>query len=357
MEEEKFFSEEPEENKAIEEKPVSDTLPAEPEQPTVKQKKPWQESAPITVLLTLALEEVGQFWGGFLFGIPMAIYMVSSVSSGRISPDDLVNGVTAGLFSPLLVTVIQYITTIGVWGVCLLWFLRKRDRPLYRTFTPYCKGNNVPLLLLGLVLGFVMNGACILAAYLHGDIVLTYDSFRPGGLLMILLCVFVQSSSEELVCRGYMYQKLLKRYNSPAIAIFGNALLFALLHVFNPGVTILAILDIFIFGVMCSLIVYYWDSLWCAFAVHTAWNFTQNIVFGLPNSGLLVPFSVFKLNSATDSFFYNVEFGVEGTVFAVLIDALACVVIYLLGRKHGAKGTDIWEVHVEEQPMEALSEE
>ena len=33
------------------------------------------------------------------------------------------------------------------------------------------------------------------------------------------------------------------------------------------------------------------------FAVHTAWNFTQNILFGLPNSGINVPYSVFKLLS------------------------------------------------------------
>ena len=57
-----------------------------------------------------------------------------------------------------------------------------------------------------------------------------------------------------------------------------------------------------------SLMVYYMDSLWCAFAVHTAWNFTQNILFGLPNSGINVPYSVFKLNAATarDSFAYNI---------------------------------------------------
>ena len=313
--------------------------------PTKKKRGPWHESLPVVFILTIALEEVGALLGGVIVGLYVGIYLAIALFSNEALLESLTDSATLlQAFPPVLETVVQYLPTIGVWGVCLLWFLRKNDRPLYRTFTPYCRGNTVPMLLLGLAMGAVMNGGCILAAYCHGDIALTYDSFRPGALLAVLLCVFVQSSSEELVCRGYLYQKLYKRFHKPAIAILGNALLFALLHVFNPGVTLLAILDIFIFGVLCSLIVYYWDSLWCAFAVHTAWNFTQNIVFGLPNSGMMVPFSLFKLNVATarDSFFYNVAFGVEGTVFAVLIDAAACVLVWLLGRKHGAKGTDIW---------------
>ena len=118
----------------------------------------------------------------------------------------------------------------------------------------------------------------------------------------------------------------------------------ALLHLANHGVTILSVLNIFLVGILFSLMVYYMDSLWCAFAVHTAWNFTQNILFGLPNSGINVPYSVFKLNAATarDSFAYNVGFGIEGTVFADIVLLAACVLLYLWGRKHGKKSMDVW---------------
>ena len=39
-------------------------------------------------------------------------------------------------------------------------------------------------------------------------------------------------------------------------------------------------------------------------------NFTQNILLGLPNSGNVVPFSIFKLEGAADSLVYNVGFGI-----------------------------------------------
>ena len=117
-----------------------------------------------------------------------------------------------------------------------------------------------------------------------------------------------------------------------------------MLHLANYGVTVLSVLNIFLVGILFSLMVYYMDSLWCAFAVHTAWNFTQNIHFGLPNSGINVPYSVFKLDAATarDSFAYNVGFGIEGTFFADLVLLADCFQLYLWGRKHGKKSMDVW---------------
>ena len=97
-----------------------------------------------------------------------------------------------------------------------------------------------------------------------------------------------------------------------------NALVFMALHMGNPGVTNLGLLQVFLIGVLFSLIVYYWDSLWTVIWAHTAWNFSQSIVFGLPNSGIVSKYSVFKLEaaSARDGIFYNTSFGVEGSMGA-----------------------------------------
>ena len=108
--------------------------------------------------------------------------------------------------------------------------------------------------------------------------------------------------------------------------------------------TILSLVNIFLVGILFSLLVYYMDSIWCAFALHTAWNFTQNIIFGLPNSGMTVPYSVFKLDAATaaNSFAYDVGFGIEGTIFADIVLLAACIIIYLWGRKHGKQAYNVW---------------
>lgn len=236
-------------------------------------------------------------------------------------------------FSSLTITLLNYLLFIGIWITTLLWFCRRPNRPLFRTLGTAESGNTVPMFLLGLLIGAATNGLCILAAWLHGDIFLYYDSFRLLPLLLTFLSVLVQSSAEELVCRAYLYRKLLNRYN-PTAAILVSSLFFSLLHITNSGVGVVALLDIFVSGLLFALLVYYFNSIWCAFAAHTAWNYTQNIIFGLPNSGMVVPFSILKLDASTasDSFFYNVGFGVEGTVFAILVEVAACVLVVLWAR-------------------------
>ncbi|MBQ9928776.1 MAG: CPBP family intramembrane metalloprotease [Lachnospiraceae bacterium] len=250
--------------------------------------------------------------------------------------------------SDVWITGLQYGLFIGIWILMILCLaISKKSRPILKCTWIQTKGNNLVNLLMGLLLGFGLNAFCVLIAWLHKDIYLYFDSFRPLSFLLLFVLVFIQSSAEEVLCRGYLYQKLLKGYKHPTVAILGNSLLFALLHLGNEGVTLLSIINIVTVGILCSLFVYYMDSLWCAFGMHAAWNFTQNILFGLPNSGMVFPYSVFKLDAstATDSFAYNVGFGIEGTVMSTLILVLACVAMVLWGRKHGKKQSDIWETN------------
>ena len=110
--------------------------------------------------------------------------------------------------------------------------------------------------------------------------------------------------------------------------------------------TKLGLLQVFLIGVLFSLIVYYWDSLWTVIWAHTAWNFSQSIVFGLPNSGIVSKYSVVRLEaaSARDGIFYNTSFGVEGSMGAnaIIAGALVIVLIYGLVTKRGEKA-DHWE--------------
>ena len=161
--------------------------------------------------------------------------------------------------------------------------------------------------------------------------------------VLFFLCVFIQSAAEELVDRWYLYQKLRRRYRSPWIAIVVNSLVFMAMHLFNPGISLLAVTQIFLVGAVFSLFVYYYNGLWIAMAFHAACNFTQSIVFGLPNSGIVSAYSVFKLDaaSATNGFFYNVNFGVEGSAGANII--LLALFLFILAKNRGkGEHTDIW---------------
>lgn len=234
--------------------------------------------------------------------------------------------------SDLFTTASLYFSTVGTWLVGLLIIGESRkDSHLLKTLWTSFAGNNIPNFLGGLLSGFLMNALCILIAYMNGDIFLYFDSAKPFGALILFVCVFIQSSSEELICRGYLYNKFIATGRA-GFAIIGNACIFAALHLMNPGLTALSLLNIFLSGVYFSIAMYKGRSFWFAAAAHTAWNFTQNILFGLPNSGIVVPFSIFKLDASTavDSFAYNVDFGIEGTAVAAVVQIIGCVLAWFI---------------------------
>ena len=214
--------------------------------------------------------------------------------------------------TPFITTFGLYFAFFGLWIAYILYnLIVKSNRPILRSATHKTPGNNIKNLLIGLLIGFLMNGTCILAAFIHKDIQLYYNGENVIQVIIVFVAVLIQSGAEELLCRSFLYQRLRRGYKSPLVAILGNALVFSVLHIFNDGVTVLAIINITVAGILFSLMVYYFDSLWMAIAAHTAWNFMQNIIFGLPNSGNVTPFSIFKLeaSNARDSFCYNVGFG------------------------------------------------
>ena len=240
---------------------------------------------------------------------------------------------------------VMYFNFIGIWIVlCLYMAIVPKNRPILKAIGTAPKGNNILFLVIGLLIGFGTNMICAIGAMLHKDISISFDSLPVVELLLLFCAVFVQSSAEELLCRGFMYQKLRKGYKNPWVAIILNAVFFGALHLGNPGVGFLAILDIVATGIFFSLMVYYTDSIWCAMAAHAAWNYTQNIILGLPNSGIVSPFSIFKLDAAaaTSSFAYNVDFGLEGTILAVSVQIAGCIVLFLLFHNKHEKDYEPW---------------
>lgn len=248
----------------------------------------------------------------------------------------------------------NYLLFFGIWIVILLNpLIFKGNRPMLKAIGYSRKGNNVTGFLMGLLLGFGTNGFCILMSLLAGDIKLSFYGFDFVVLLTFALAVFIQSGAEELADRFFLYQRLRRRYRHPAVAVLGNALIFALLHVGNPGFTVVSGLQIFLVGLVFSLMVYYYNNLWGAMSFHAAWNYTQNIIFGLPNSGIVSEYSIFRLEaaSARNGLFYNVSFGVEGSIGAcLLLGLLAAVIIYL--NRNRSECLDVWAEGEQPEPAE-----
>ncbi len=272
----------------------------------------WYDTLPVLYLITYGMYIIGSYIGS------VVIWLLS----GRFEPD-------------FFYTLSLYVWFIGVWIAYLLLFLIKPYRSMYGFIGRGLKGNTLRNLLLGFGIGFLMNAACITAALLNGDIHLSFNRVRPVELFILLVAALIQGFGEELMDRGFIYQRAGLCYRHPLVPILGNSLFFSLLHLMNPGVSLMAIIHITLVGFFFSLMVYYFESLWMAMAAHSAWNYCQNMIFGLPNSGLVSRVSVFKLDaaSARSSMAYNVEFGVEGTFVSIAVTLVGIAGLVIVGRK------------------------
>ncbi len=244
-------------------------------------------------------------------------------------PFSLLNSFIDNLKSPINAITEDYLLFPGITLLSfVILFILKENKSLHKLFS--FKNNKI---IKGLLIGFGLNATAVLIAYLNGNL-----KFELGGtniliLLYAFVCVTVQSASEEVICRGYLYGKIMKDYKKPALAIIFNSALFSLLHLGNDGINAFTILSIFVIGVFLSLLTYYNGNIWEAAAFHTMWNFTQNFLFGLPNSGYPSPYSLLKLTSSSSSFAYDKVFGVESTITVFLLDVLVIVIVQLLNKK------------------------
>ena len=267
----------------------------------------------------------------------------------------------AGIFDSdnLGVFFIDYLQFFGIWiAVWLFAMIPKANRPMMKSWRHHSHGNNFAGSLAGIALGFGTNALCVLISVLTGHIKLSYYGFEPWILLAFLVVVFIQSAAEELLDRFYLYQKLRRRYKSPLVAIIVNAAVFAAMHFNNPGFTAVAASQIVVIGILFSVIVYYYDSLWACMWFHAAWNYTQNLRFGLPNSGIVSEYSIFKLEaaSATNGLFYNVNFGVEGSIGSTLV-LLAVLIVFVLINRGKPEKRDRWAKADHEAELKAQAKE
>lgn len=141
-------------------------------------------------------------------------------------------------------------------------------------------------------------------------------------LLLLPLAYLVQGSAEELLCRGFFMPMLCARYGGTVGAAM-SAAFFALMHAMNPGVSVLALLNIFLFGLLFASVTQRARSVWPVCGLHAGWNFAQSF-FGLQVSGNALLPALLRFESRIP-WLTGGAFGPEGSIlltailFAVLL--------------------------------------
>lgn len=177
---------------------------------------------------------------------------------------------------------------------------------------------------IGLAFGLVLFSLCIGIAALFGGIRFggLRENVNPFIIILYLVGFGIQGFSEEITFRGYFMVSIMKK-SSVTKAVCINSLAFAIAHMLNPGLTIVAFINLMLIGVLMSVYVIKTNNIWGAAAFHSMWNFAQGILYGISVSGTDAKSAVLLTESTGAKIINGGLFGLEASIVTTIVVAAA----------------------------------
>ncbi len=216
-------------------------------------------------------------------------------------------------------------------SIPLLFYLLYK-RPL-RQMGLYRKGF-FRQLLLGLLFGAAAIGAVFGVMMLIDNVrvvAVDYTVFKNPVFWASLTMFIAVGFGEEVIFRGYMMTAA-KTMRNKALILFVPAIVFALMHIANPGINFLSLFNIFCAGLIMALLFVKTGRIWASVGFHITWNFMQGCIFGMNVSGMPVA-SLLKVEFAGLDYLSGGAFGAEGSLIATGIVILCVLFAAFVVRK------------------------
>lgn len=179
-------------------------------------------------------------------------------------------------------------------------------------------------LLFGLAFGAISMTIVSILLLLFGNVKLTNLMSNPNisfSLITGLILFIAVGFGEEILGRAYI-MSVLKQTNNKWIVLIVSALIFSLLHGGNPNVSLLALLNIFLVGLLFGYMYLKRENIWMPIGYHIMWNYFQGYVFGFQVSGTDAK-GMYGINILNNNILNGGGFGPEG--------GLAVTVIIIIG--------------------------
>jgi membrane protease YdiL (CAAX protease family) len=217
---------------------------------------------------------------------------------------------------------------ISVW-VCRKWIDRKSWTSLGWTSEGF--GSEAAA---GLFMGPALLGITAILLLVTGHLEWTDIIWDPSSLFISLGMMVLIAFSEEVIFRGYILSNLLESFSNKWLALGISAILFAALHFGNPGISALAVVNLFLAGLLLGINYIYTRNLWFSILFHFSWNFFQGPILGCRVSGLSLP-SLLQSEVKGDMLVTGGDFGLEGSILNTLMSVIAILIlIWAFTRKY-----------------------
>ena len=179
----------------------------------------------------------------------------------------------------------------------------------------------------GLLAGAVLISIGFITLIILNLISVDLTYFSAYDQIFYLILFAVVSLNEEIAIRGYILQNLSRSFNK-YIALAISSLLFMTMHLGNPNIDILPILNLFLAGIFLGVYSIHKNNLWFPIGAHLTWNYLQGPIYGFEVSGNKIN-SLFEQDLSGHDILTGGNFGYEGSI---ILTAFLIAGIYLMDR-------------------------
>lgn len=186
---------------------------------------------------------------------------------------------------------------------------------------------------LGAAVGWGLVVACVLPVVLFAGYRLTFwtNAAQYRVLAIDLLTLLFAALLEEIVFRGYPFQRLMDAFGTTAATLL-MAPVFALFHLNNPEWTPMSMVVTILSGWLFTIAYLRTRALWLPWGLHFGWNVALGVVFGLPISGHAEFSPIVQSSTAGPIWITGGGYGPEGSLIAALVLIGGMFVLYRVTR-------------------------
>lgn len=258
-----------------------------------------------------------------VFMMPGLMLLDFIAASNQANAVDLDIMATLGGY-PWLILFIQGGGTAGAIGITfLLWRYLNKETVKALGFRGSLKD-----LGFGLLLGAISITAIFIILMVTGNITLMNSFFKPEFTvftLTFLLMFILVGFFEEMFFRGYVMSTMASRGNKKWVIYTISALFFSIVHMTNPNVSVLGLINIALVGILFAYMFDVTNSLWLPIGYHITWNYFQGSVFGFAVSGT-TPYGIYNIKISTrNELLTGGTFGLEGGLLATILIILGFI--------------------------------
>lgn len=212
----------------------------------------------------------------------------------------------------------------------------------------YIKKGFVLQYLIGAIAGAGTFSIALLINYVFKAVTISYSgNIGIGTMLAFTGGWIIQGMAEEITCRGFLLTSLSRRY-SVTFGVIASSLVFAAFHLGNPGVTPIALINLFLFGIFAAMMFIKTNNIWVCSAFHSFWNLVQGNIYGISVSGNDEMPTIIRSTLVEGKDIINGgAFGSEGGISVSIVMVIGCLILYFLIRKNNSNCV------ISEEPLKA----